>query len=68
MWLKNFLKSTEVALTYKDVSLDEDAKRHTKELYEGAIKYPTLIVEDDVYLTPTSETFNKVMQDLKLRG
>ena len=65
---KNFLKSTEVAFTFMDVSLDEDAKRHTKELYEGAIKYPTLIVEDDVYLTPTSETFNKVMQDLKLRG
>ncbi|CAM1371322.1 glutaredoxin family protein [Tenacibaculum xiamenense] len=65
---RNFLKSAEVPFIFKDVYEDSEAKEHTKELYEGMIKYPTLFVNDDVYLTPTSDTFNKVMKDLKLRG
>lgn len=65
---KNFLNSTDVPYTYKDVSKDEEAKEHSKELYNGAVKYPTLFVDDKVYLTPTTEEFNKIMQDLKLRA
>lgn len=65
---KNFLRSAEVPFDYKDVSEDEAAREHSRELYDGAVKYPTLFVNDEVYLTPTSDTFNKVMHDLKLRG
>ena len=65
---KNFLNSTEVPYSYKDVSTDAAAKAHTKELYNGAIKYPTLFVDDAIYRTPTTEEFNKIMQDLKLRA
>lgn len=65
---KNFLNSAEVPFVYKDVSTDEEAREHSKELYEGQVKYPTLFIDDEVYLTPTSDTFNKLMQDLKLRG
>ena len=65
---KNFLRMAEIPFVYKDVTLDEDAKSHTLELYDGAIKFPTLFVDDEVYKTPTSDTFNKVMKDLKLRG
>lgn len=65
---RNFLKSTEIPFVYKDVLEDTEANKHTKELYDGAIEYPTLFVNDEVYLTPTSETFNKVMKDLNLRG
>jgi glutaredoxin len=65
---KNFLNSTEEPYTYKDVALDADAREHSKELYNGVVKYPTLFVDDAVYLTPTTEEFNKIMQDLKLRG
>ena len=65
---KNFLRMAEIDFTYKNLAEDEDAKAHTKELYEGAVKYPTLIVDGEVHLTPTSDTFNKVMKELKLRG
>ncbi|CAM1356958.1 MULTISPECIES: glutaredoxin family protein [Tenacibaculum] len=65
---KNFLKSAEVPFEYKDVSVDNEAKEHTKELYDGQVKYPTLFVDEEVYLTPSSDTFNKLMQDLKLKG
>ena len=65
---KNFLKSTEVPFEYKDVSVNQESKEHSKELYEGEVKYPTLFIDDEVYLTPTSDTFNKIMQDIKLRG
>jgi glutaredoxin len=65
---KNFLNSTEEPYTYKDVALDADAREHSKELYNGVVKYPTLFVDDAVYLMPTTEEFNKIMQDLKLRG
>lgn len=65
---KNFLRSTEIAFEYKDVSMDEEAREHSKELYEGVVKYPTLFIDDEVYLTPTSDLFNKLMQDLKLRA
>ncbi len=65
---KNFLKSTEEPFEYKDVTLDEKAKEHSKELYDGQVKYPTLIVDGKVYLTPASDTFNKLMQELKLKG
>ncbi len=65
---KNFLRMAEIPFEYKDIMVDEEAKTHTKELYDGAIKVPTLFVDDEVYKTPTSDTFNKVMKDLKLRG
>ena len=65
---KNFLNSTDEPYIYKDVALDASAREHSKELYGGVVKYPTLFVDDDVYLTPTTEEFNKIMQDLKLRA
>lgn len=65
---KNFLRMAEIDFTYKNLSDDEEATQHTKQLYDGAIKYPTLIVDGKIYLTPTSDTFNKVMKELKLRG
>ncbi len=65
---KNFLRMAEIPFDYKDITIDKKAKEHSKELYEGAVKYPTLFVDDEVYLTPTSDDFNKIMKDLKLRG
>lgn len=65
---KNFLNSTDIPYVYKDISKDKEANNHTKELYDGAIKFPTLFVDDKIYLTPTTEEFNKIMQDLKLRA
>ena len=65
---KNFLRMAEIDFTYKNLAEDEDARRHTKELYDGVLKYPTLIVDGKVYLNPTSDIFNKVMKELKLRG
>lgn len=65
---KNFLNSADVPYTYKDISKDLTAREHSKELYNGVVKFPTLFVDDKVYLTPTTEEFNKIMQDLKLRA
>ena len=65
---KNFLRMVEIPFIYKDVKTDENAREHTKELYEGNLKYPTLFVDEAIYLTPTSEDFNKIMKDLKLRA
>lgn len=65
---KNFLKMAEVPFEYKDIASDEKAKQHSRELYDGQLKYPTLFVDETIYLTPTSDTFNAVMKDLKLRG
>ncbi len=65
---KNFLKMAEIDFEYKDLATDIEVLNHTKKLYDGEIKYPTLIVDDQIYKTPTSDTFNKIMKDLKLRG
>ena len=65
---KNFLNSTDIPYIYKDVSQDSEAREHSKELYNGLVKYPTLFVDDSVYLTPTTDEFNKIMQDLNLRA
>ncbi|MEN8965063.1 MAG: glutaredoxin domain-containing protein [Polaribacter sp.] len=65
---KNFLNSIDEPYTYKDISKDVEAREHSKELYNGIVKYPTLFVDNKVYLTPTTEEFNKIMQDLKLRA
>ena len=65
---KNFLNSTNLPYTYKDITKDANAREHTKMLYDGVIKYPTLFVDEKVYLTPTTEEFNKIMQDLNLRA
>jgi glutaredoxin len=65
---KNFLNSTGISYNYKDISKDLEAREHSKKLYNGIAKYPTLFVDDKVYLTPTTEEFNKIMQDLKLRA
>lgn len=65
---KNFLRMAEVPFDYLDIAKDEHAKAHTKELYDGQLKYPTLFVDEAIYLTPTSDDFNSIMKDLKLRG
>ena len=65
---KNFLKMAEIDFDYKDIEQDLEAQNHSKELYDGEIKYPILIVNDEIYKTPSSDTFNKVMKELKLRG
>ena len=65
---KNFLRMAEIPFEYKDIMVDEEAKIHTQEIYDGAIKVPTLFVNEEVYKTPTSDMFNKIMKDLKLRG
>lgn len=65
---KNFLNSIDEPYTYKDISKEVEAREHSKELYNGIAKYPTLFVDNKVYLTPTTEVFNKIMQDLKLRA
>ena len=61
---KNYLRMAEIPFTYKDISVDEEAKEHTKELYGGAIKFPTLFVDEEVYLIPTTDEFNKIMKGL----
>jgi len=65
---KNFFRMAEVAFDYKDIFKDEQAKSHTRDLYDGQLKFPTLFVGDEVYLTPSSDEFNNIMKDLKLRG
>ena len=65
---KNFLRMAEIPFDYLDIAVDEAAKTHTRELYEGQLKYPTLFVDEETYLTPSSDDFNKIMKDLKLRG
>jgi len=65
---KNFLRTSDVDFEYIDVLKNEEAKVRTKELYDGMLKFPTLFVDDEVYLTPTSDEFNNIMKDLKLRG
>ncbi len=65
---KNFLRMAEISFDYKDVTKDESAKLHTRDLYDGQLKFPTLFVDDEIHLTPTSDDFNRIMKDLKLRG
>ncbi len=65
---KNFLRMAEVSFQYKDVLMDQEAKEHTKRLYEGQLKFPTLFVDEKVYLTPSSDDFNSIMKELNLRG
>ncbi|MDA9316408.1 glutaredoxin [Polaribacter sp.] len=45
---KNFLRMGEIPFDYKDVLKDEVAKTHTKELYDGQVKAPTLFVDDKI--------------------
>lgn len=61
---KNYLRMSEIKFVYKDIALDIEAKEHTKELYNGVLKYPTLFINDEVYLEPTTDEFNKIMKDL----
>ena len=65
---KNFLRMAEIDFEYSDIFLDDQAKQHTLEIYDGVLKVPTLFVDDELYKTPSSDTFNKVMKELKLRG
>ncbi len=65
---KNFLRMAEVPFDYKDVADDLEAKNHTLEIYDGILKFPTLIVDGEIYKTPSTDSFNKIMQNLKLRG
>ncbi len=61
---RNYLRMSEIPFSYKDISVDVEAKEHTKELYGGALKFPTLFVDEEVYLIPTTDEFNKIMKEL----
>jgi glutaredoxin len=65
---KNFLRMGEIPFEYKDILKDEVAKKHTKELYNGQVKVPTLFIDGAIYLEPTSDEFNKIMENLMLKG
>ena len=65
---KNFLRMGEIPFEYKDVLKDEEAKTHTKELYDGQVKVPALFVDDKIYRVPSSDEFNKIMENLMLKG
>jgi glutaredoxin len=65
---KNFLRMGEIPFEYKDVLKDEEAKTHTKELYDGQVRVPTLFVDDKIYRVPSSDEFNKIMENLMLKG
>jgi glutaredoxin len=65
---KNFLRMAEIPFEYKDVFSDEHAKAHSLKIYDGYVKFPTLIVDEEIYKTPTTDDFNKIMKNLKLRG
>ena len=64
---KNYLRMAEMPFKYIDVATDEEAKKHTKELYNGTVKVPTLFIDDKVYLTPTSDEFNKIIKEASLK-
>jgi len=61
---KNYLRMAEIPFSYKDISVDAEARAHTKLLYGGTLKYPTLFVDNEVYLIPTTDAFNKIMKEL----
>lgn len=65
---KNFLRMGEIPFEYKDVLKDEEPKTHTKELYDGQVKVPTLFVDDKIYRVPSSDEFNKIIENLMLKG
>ena len=65
---KIFLNSTDVPYTYRDVSKGASAREHSRGLYDGVVNFPTLFVDDAIYLTPTTEEFNQIMQELRLRA
>ena len=65
---KNYLRMADMPFEYKDVAVDAEAKKHTKELYDGALKYPTLIIDGEIHLTPTSDEFNKILKEASMKG
>jgi hypothetical protein len=65
---KKFLNSTGVSYICKDVFKEAEAREHRKKLYDGVVKFSTLFLDDPIYLTPTTNEFNKIMQDLRLRA
>jgi len=65
---KNFLRMGEIPFEYIDILKDETAKMHTKELYDGQVKVPTLFVDEKIYRVPSSDEFNKIMESLMLKG
>lgn len=64
---KNYLRMSDMPFEYKDLAVDEEAKKHTKELYNGAIKYPTIIIDGKVFLIPTSDEFNKIIKEASIK-
>ena len=64
---KNYLRMADMPFEYKDLAIDEEAKKHTRELYNGAIKIPTLIIDGQIHLTPTSDEFNKIIKEASIK-
>lgn len=55
----------DIDFNYKDIEHDLEAQNHLKVLFDGEIKFPTLIVDDEIYKTPSSDIFNKIMKELR---
>ncbi|TVZ55234.1 glutaredoxin [Lutibacter sp. Hel_I_33_5] len=64
---KNYFRMSDMPFEYKDIATDEEAKKHTKELYNGALKCPTVIIDGKVFLTPTSDEFNKIIKEASIK-
>ena len=66
---KNYLRMAEIPFTYKDVATDEEAKTtYKKNCMMEFLKYPTVFIDNNVYLTPTSDEFNNILKEASLKG
>ena len=57
---KNFLNSTDIPYVYKDISKDVEAREHSKELYDGVAKFPTLFVDVFIRIVSPSSSPNVI--------
>lgn len=64
--IKHHLQGEWVDFNYKDVIDDKAAEAEVRELYDGKLKYPTLVVNGTVYKNPSPAKLREILKDLDL--
>lgn len=64
--LRNYLQSKWIEFDDYDVEQDSDAEQRVRNIYGGALKFPTVVFEEEHLKNPTIEVLNEFLKKYDL--
>ena len=62
----NYLRTMDISFERFDVEQDPDAEQTIRDLFDGELKFPVLVICENVLKNPTIQELNRTLHDAEL--